>query len=73
MEIIQRLLDPKGLKEALANPEARWDRVEENKARRHGIETRIKGIKGIKGKACWTNVWKNLGVGVQKLKGAWLT
>ena len=43
VENIHYLLDPKDLEEALVDPKAHWDSLEENKARKRGIETRYQG------------------------------
>ena len=64
VENIHYLLDRKDLEEALADPKAHWDNLEESKARKWKLRP------GIKGKARWMIVWKNLGIGVQTLKGA---
>ena len=40
---IHYFLDRKDLKEALANPKAHWDSLEESKARKRGIETWCQG------------------------------
>ena len=43
VENIHYLLDQKDLEEVLADPKARWDILEESKARKRGIETRYHG------------------------------
>ena len=43
MENIHYLLDWKDLEEALADPKAHWDSLEESKARKRGIKTRYQG------------------------------
>ena len=43
VENIHYLLDQKDLEEALADPKAHWDCLEESKARKRGIETRYQG------------------------------
>ena len=43
MENIHYLLDRKNLEEALADPKAHWDSLEESKARKRGIEIRYQG------------------------------
>ena len=43
MEDIHYLLDQKDLEEALADPKAHWDSLEESKARKRGIEIWYQG------------------------------
>ena len=43
VENLHYLHDPKGLKEALANPKAHWGDLEDRKARLRGVETRLQG------------------------------
>ena len=40
---IHYLLDQKDLEEALADPKAHWDSLEESKVRKRGIETQYQG------------------------------
>ena len=68
VENIHRLLDPKDLEEALADPKAHVDSLEESKARKHGIETRSLGQstldecveefgrRNVEAKRCMTNL-----------------
>lgn len=48
----------KYLEKAIANPRAHWDDLEDTKAGCVGWRL------GLKGRAHWTSVWKNMGVGV---------
>ena len=43
MENVHYLLNPKDLEEALADPKAHWDNLEQSKARKRGTETRYQG------------------------------
>ena len=43
MEDIHYLLNQKDLEEALVEPKAHWDCLEESKAKKRGIETRYQG------------------------------
>ena len=64
VENIHYLLNRKDLEETLVDPKVHWDIW--RKARRGSARLRP----GIKSKAHWMIVWKNLGTRVQKLKGA---
>ena len=43
MENVHYLHDSKDVEEALTNPKAHWDDLEDRKARLHGVETRFQG------------------------------
>ena len=43
MENVHYLQDPKDVEEALANPKAHWDDLEDRKARLHGVLTLLQG------------------------------
>ena len=41
VENVHYLHDPKDVEEALANPKAQWDDLEDRKARLRGVETQL--------------------------------
>ena len=43
VENMHYLHDPKDVEEALANPKAHWDNLEDRKARLWGVDTRLQG------------------------------
>ena len=57
---VHYLHDLKEAEEALANPKAHWDDLEDKKVRLRGVETRLQG------RALWIVAWKNMVVGVLK-------
>ena len=43
VENVHYLHGPKDVEEALANPKAHWDDLEDRKVRLHGVETQLQG------------------------------
>ena len=56
---------PKEIDEAVINPKAHWDNLEDMKVRERGVETRHQG------QARWISACRNIGVEVLKENVAW--
>ena len=67
VENTHSLHTPEEIDEAVTNPKAYWDNLEDKKAREYGWR------RGIKGRARWTSACRNTSMGVLKGNVAWRT